>query len=620
MNRKFIIWCFLAGVIVLLPACSGKRINAAHAPHWFDHYNVFHKKEYLEFFTSHIGMAGDTLEPMTALIYQYYQEENHTPFWTLRGIQENRIDTMLHYLEHSYEHGIAAEYFNYADVVGVVDSLKNHFYSNDKNIYNVLYRLEIGLTRAFVKYVTALTYGATDPKAVNGGKWLMETYQPDSAFVMQTLKNMKSLPEAIGKSQPNDEDYSALQKELNRLLALKDTTWKEITDRVVLKGGTSDALKQVCRRLRITGELPASFRDTTVLTDQLLKGINKFRRNNAIPESDSLDIETINKLNRPISYYTDKLAVNMERLRWQINPAKGDTCICVNIPDFTLRAVVGGEMVFKTRICCGKTQNPKLDPARMRGGLVRAFKSESPLLYSRIGRIVLNPEWNIPYDIIKNEYYQKLCKSNTAVVRREHLFVKDIRTGHYVIPDSIDWTKVSQNNIPYRLHQSSGRYNALGQIKFDFPNSESVYLHDTNRKGAFKSRTRAFSHGCIRVENPFDLAQVLYELNGFDTIKTEQLGILVGKKPTTEEGEEFVKNLIKQDSIREARIADAERPFFRKLKPTSVSLKYKMPLYIEYYTCFVDSEGSVQYRDDVYYKDGNILRVLKGIANVDFFS
>lgn len=612
MVRKCITVCFLAVAIVLWPACEGKRINAERAPHWFDHYSSFHKKEYQNFFTAQMNSDTVSVGPMTSWIHVYYKDENHTPYWTLRGIQESRIDTMLQYLEHSYEHGIPAEYFGYPSIVGLLDSLKNHNVGNDENIYNVLYRLEMSLTQAFVKYVSALTYGATDPKVANGGKWLMETSQADSAFVSRTLRSLKSLPAVLDKCQPQDKNYKALQRELNRLQALKDTTWKKIPAQVVFKGTSSEALLQVCCRLRITGELPATFKDTTLLTEQLLRGINKFRRNNAIPESDSLDIETIDKLNRPISYYTDKLAVNMERLRWQINPAKGDTCICVNIPDYTLQAIVGGETVFKTRICCGKTQNPKLDPDRMRDGLVRAFKAESPLLHSNISRLVLNPEWNIPYDIIKNEYYQKLCKSSTAVVQREHLYVKDARTGRYVIPDSIDWNKVSQNNIPYRLIQSSGRYNALGQVKFDFPNPESVYLHDTNRKGAFKSRRRAFSHGCIRVENPFGLAQVLYDLNGFDTIRTEQLGILIGEKPTTEQGEEYLEKLIKQDSIREARLTDAQRPFYRKLKPTSVAFKYKMPLYIEYFTCFVNPDGSVQYREDVYYKDGNILRLLSG--------
>jgi hypothetical protein len=214
-------------------------------------------------------------------------------------------------------------------------------------------------------------------------------------------------------------------------------------------------------------------------------------------------------------------------------------------------------------------------------------------MYSQIRILVLNPEWNIPYDIIKNEYYHKLVRSNTAVVNREHLYIRDSRTGKYVVPDSINWSKVSQGNIPYRLHQTSGRYNALGLYKFVFANSESVYLHDTNNKGAFKRRKRALSHGCVRVQHPDSVAEWIYTVNGFDTIYTEQLHITSGAEPTTEKGEEFVEKLHEKDSIYYEKLSDWDKQFYRKLRPTSVALRKPIPLFIEYYTCFVGDDGTI---------------------------
>ncbi len=180
-----------------------------------------------------------------------------------------------------------------------------------------------------------------------------------------------------------------------------------------------------------------------------------------------------------------------------------------------------------------------------------------------------------------------------------------------MLPDTIDWTQVSQTNIPYRLHQFHGRHNALGLIKFDFQNTDAVYLHDTNNKSAFKRRVRAISHGCIRVENPFELAQIIYDLNGFDSLQVEQYSILVGNPPTTEEEQKFLEKLQQRDSIREANLSDEERIFYRRLQPTSINLKQKIPLFIEYRTCFVGPNQEIQYREDIYYKDDNILFVLR---------
>ena len=157
------------------------------------------------------------------------------------------------------------------------------------------------------------------------------------------------------------------------------------------------------------------------------------------------------------------------------------------------------------------------------------------------------------------------------------------------------------------MFQSSGRHNALGLIKFDFPNPESVYLHDTNNKGAFKRRVRALSHGCVRVQNPFDLAAVIYELNGYDEKRLEELGIIVGNEPTTEDGEKYLEEREKKEEEYYERLSDELKKFYRKIRPTRLKLEHTMPVYFEYYTCFVGDNGYIHYRNDLYYKDGNIL-------------
>jgi murein L,D-transpeptidase YcbB/YkuD len=524
-----------------------QREHAQPQPHWFKHYTHFHEKEYIQFIEDQIHNEDDSTL-YAALTRDFYRDRHYHPFWTQKGLQEAFTDSLLATLCNAYPlHGIPTEYFGLDSLRQSITQLVEHQVPNNDSLYPYLYRLERQLTDQYLRYACALRYGAVSPKAVHGSKWYYETLAPDTAFLEATLGNIHRFSDYIPELYPQSADYKALQREWTKLIS--DTITEDKADSTVL----------------------------------------------------------------PLQYRRDALVANLERLRWQKKHQKSDDTIyiAVNIPDYTLCVVQNDSVVMRNRICCGKTQNPENVPARHRDGLIIPYKAETPLMYSQIRTLVLNPEWNIPYDIIKNEYYHKLVKSNTAVVNREHLYIRDSRTGRYVKPDSIDWKRVSQNNIPYRLHQTSGRYNALGLYKFVFANSESVYLHDTNNKGAFKRNKRALSHGCVRVQYPDSVAEWVYTVNRFDTNYTEQLHIISGAEPTTEKGEEFLEKKHEKDSLYYESLSDWDKQFYRELRPTSVALRKPIPLFIEYYTCFVGDDGTVQYREDVYYKDGNILYLLQ---------
>ena len=553
MFKNTILNRFLAGLLIVTVVLSGllagcrQREHAQPQPHWFKHYTHFHEKEYIQFIEDQIHNEDDSTL-YAALTRDFYRDRHYHPFWTQKGLQEALTDSLLATLGNAYPlHGIPTEYFRLDSLRQSITQLVEHQVPNNDSLYPYLYRLERQLTDQYLRYACALRYGAVSPKAVHGSKWYYETLAPDTAFLEATLGNIHRFSDYIPELYPQSADYKALQREWTKLIS--DTITEDKADSTVL----------------------------------------------------------------PLQYRRDALVANLERLRWQKKHQKSDDTIyiAVNIPDYTLCVVQNDSVVMRNRICCGKTQNPENMPARHRDGLIIPYKAETPLMYSQIRTLVLNPEWNIPYDIIKNEYYHKLVKSNTAVVNREHLYIRDSRTGRYVKPDSIDWKRVSQNNIPYRLHQTSGRYNALGLYKFVFANSESVYLHDTNNKGAFKRNKRALSHGCVRVQYPDSVAEWVYTVNRFDTNYTEQLHILLGAEPTTEKGEEFLEKRHEKDSLYYESLSDWDKQFYRELRPTSVALRKPIPLFIEYYTCFVGDDGTVQYREDVYYKDGNILYLLQ---------
>ena len=599
----------LSFALSLLTGCHSKE-HVQPQPHWFKHYQHFKEKDYVQFIEGQINNETDTLL-MPVLVRDFYRNRNFHPFWTQKGLQETMTDSLIARLANAYStHGIPGEYFHRDSIQQAINQLKEHNVPDNDALYTHLYRIERMLTDQYLRYACALEYGAVNPKKVHGNKWYYETFTPDFTFLQNALDSIAVFSKFITSHAPDFPEYQALQKEMQHWSAISDTVVKRIPDFRVRKDGQSANIATLCERLN---QLGFNVKNSNTLDDNVLAAINSFRLQNGIPESDSLDTETIEKLNRPIQYYMDALSANMERLRWKKLHQKSDDTIfiAVNIPDYTLCVVQQDKVVMRNRICCGKTQNPKNIPARHKGGIITPYKAETPLLYSQIRTLVLNPEWNIPYDIIKDEYYHKLVKSNTAVVKREHLYIRDSRNGKYVVPDSINWSKVNRSNIPYRLHQTSGRYNALGLYKFVFANSESVYLHDTNNKGAFKRRKRALSHGCVRVQNPDSVAEWIYTVNRFDTNYTEQLHIISGAEPTTEKGEEFLEKLHEKDSIYYEKLSDWDKQFYRKLRPTSVSLRKPIPLFIEYYTCFVGPDGTVQYREDVYYKDGNILYLMR---------
>ncbi len=609
LTRRFPLLLLLVAVCLSMLATGCSKLSIKEPkPQWFKRYAFYDNRAYEAYFRQRIAAMPDDTLPDWAWVLAHYRDKGK-PEWTAHGFQTHRIDTLLGCLARAYEHGLPADFFSDSCLTAQIGALKRYEPTDAHSLYAALFRLEMSLTEAYVRYAEALQYGAVRPDVANGGKWLYETESPDSLFVTSLMHKMNHLPVFLKELQPTDTSYMSLQDELRMLYPLKDTVLQQIPRLSLALNQKNVAVKALCGRLRLTGELP-DCGETDLLTDEVMAAVNLFRENNALPQSDTLDRETIDCLNRPISYYVEKVAVNLERLRWKTVAKKSDTFIAVNIPDFRLSAFRDGERVINARVCCGKGKNAGNDPARMRNGLVLAFKSETPLLYGEISSVVLNPEWNIPYNIVRDEYYPKLCRDNVQVIQRERLMVRDTRTGKLVAPETIDWTSVNPKNIPYRLFQQSGKFNALGRIKFDFQNGESVYLHDTNNKGAFKRRTRALSHGCVRVENPFELVELLYELNGFDSLKREQLGILVGEEPVTEAGTEYAENLHKRDSVRYARLAEQDKKFYRRLLPTRVKLDYKMPLFIEYWTCFVGENGYVQYRKDVYDKDGNILKLL----------
>ena len=261
-----------------------------------------------------------------------------------------------------------------------------------------------------------------------------------------------------------------------------------------------------------------------------------------------------------------KIAVNMERCRWQIrHPEQQERRVLVNIPAQQLWAV-GGDTVLYMRICCG------------------AFPTKTPLLYSTINYMQVNPEWIIPYNIIKTDVARH--GGDSAYFARNRYSIVRTQTSDTLRASEVTSEQLMSGNL--RVVQKGGAGNSLGRIVFRFPNNFSVYLHDTNNRGAFQRERRTLSHGCVRVQKPFDLACFL--LRDADEWTKDQLRISMDIKPVTERGRDYLSEHV-----------DAPRPLrliqYREISP-------KVPVYIVYYTAYPNpATGKVEFWPDLYNYD-----------------
>ncbi len=266
-----------------------------------------------------------------------------------------------------------------------------------------------------------------------------------------------------------------------------------------------------------------------------------------------------------------KLAVNMERCRWQIQtPDERERQVLVNIPSQQLWAI-SPETILPMRICCG------------------SVATKTPLLHSEISHMQVNPDWIIPRSIIKNEVVPHA--GDTAYFMRHRYYIVDRETGDTLDPAGVDGNRLK--SVGVRVGQKGGAGNSLGRIVFRFSNNFGVYLHDTSNRRAFQRERRTLSHGCVRVEKPFDLACFL--LSDADEWTQDRLRISMDIRPETDQGQEYL-------------LDHAEDP--RPLR----AISYKdviphVPVYIIYYTAYPDPEtGIVEYWPDLYGYDEAISR------------
>ena len=470
----------------------------------------------------------------------FYSNRNYEPAWT----ENKNVKDLLESLESSYDEGLDPEDYHYKRINELLDKKKSGSLSNSEKA-----DLDLLLTDALILYASHLLEGKLEQSALRK-KWDVEKNErPENvdSLLTVTLHNKQVKPVLEGM-KPAHYMYLLMKFHLKKLRQeAEDGGWPEVSGGETLKKDMDDPrIMEIREYLMATGDLKESnSMDETVFDDELEAAVKKFQQRHGLTDDGAIGKGTIEQMQVPIETRIESIKINLERLRWIFHHPDEDFLI-VNIAGFHVRRVTNRTEVFNSRVIVGK------------------YHHESPVFKGKMTYIVVNPTWTLPYSIATNETLPKL-KKDPGYLAAKHMEVMD-RNGTILNPSSIDWNQYSRGNFPFIIRQKAGPWNALGEVKFIFPNKYSVYLHDTPSRSLFERQDRAFSHGCIRTEDKWGLMMSLMD-------------------------DPEVWNMDKINEI------------LKSGKTTNINLPKPVNIYLIYLTAVADRENNLYFFKDVYKRD-----------------
>jgi L,D-transpeptidase YcbB len=476
-------------------------------------------------------------------IAAYYRAGDYQPLWTGEGEQfVARRAALMQALTAVDLHGLPAARY---DVDGLMAAMRDARTTRD------LGTIEVTLSRRFAQYARDVQKGMLIPSKIDDGL-VREVVYRDAADYLSGLKNSTDPSAYMRTLPPKSREYRALMKEKLGLEALiRAGGWGRGVPAGKYKPGQTGASVVALRdRLITLGYLrPTASASYDV---NLQKAVQTFQSAHGLEADGVAGATTITEINKPVSARLQSVIVAMERERW-LPEKRGKRHVLVNLADFHAQIVDDGLVTFRTRSVIGKNQGDR----------------RSPEFSDMMELMVINPSWYVPRSIIVKEYLPQLQRNPNAV---SHINITD-RQGRIVNRSTTDFSQFTSRNFPFAMTQPPSTRNALGLVKFLFPNKYNIYLHDTPSKSLFGREKRDFSHGCIRLQDPFDFAYALLARQTDDPVGYFQ-GIL------------------------------------KSGKNTKVYLEQPIPVHLIYRTAFTTLQGGIEYRRDVYGRDAKIWKAL----------
>ncbi len=497
------------------------------------------------------------------LLATFYRERGQEPLWTRDSVPTLAARRLIARLGQAEQDGLRERDYalpaDLARTAGKLDEMRAA-------------RFEVLLSAALLAYADHAQAGRIEPNSLSKNITLAPQ-RPDPAAVMAALAASADPVATLDGYNPRHPGFQALRAKLAELTRPGAAAEKPpvVPEGATLKQGMRDARVAVLRaRLGLEAKAPVAADAATgetaeaagvqeaggtagadLFDAEVKAAVLAFQKDNGLHPDGVVGPRTLLALN---AVSDDGMAVsdivaNLERWRWMPRDL-GAFHILVNIPEFKARLFRDGAQVYETRVVVGKPAN------------------QTPVFSDVMDHVIVNPYWNVPYSIASEELLPSILADPSYLARKNYEVVAG---GRVIGAGSVDWGSVNLNAV--RIRQRPGGGNALGQIKFMFPNRHSVYLHDTPSKSLFARPSRAFSHGCVRVQDPFDFADALLQLDpDWNAAKLK------------------------------AMIGGSEK---------RVDLTKTVPVHLAYFTAFVDEAGKLQRRPDIYGHNATLTRALE---------
>jgi L,D-transpeptidase YcbB len=468
-------------------------------------------------------------------VEQFYKARDYKPLWVSDGAAGDRAKAAIAYLEQVDSVGLDPNDYPAPNFAAATTP-------------DALAEAEIKFTNSVLNYARQAEIGRIHFSRV-GADIQFDVVAPEPAKMLAKLAEASDVGAALDSFNPPQPEFKALKEKLAELRKgpvakpeeEKPKPALHVGEGKILRPGMKDArVAQLRKRLEIAGD-----KDSTAYDDAVRDAVKAFQTGADLDADGNLGPNTVRALNgeraakRPSAEPVDTVIVNMERWRW-LPRDLGNPHVIVNVPDYSLSLYNNGKVFWHTKIVAGQ-------PAKA-----------TPMVSAEMKFITVNPTWNVPPSIIENEYLPALQEDPQALDRIGLKLTQD--------PDGT-----------VHISQPPGAGNALGRIRFNFPNKFLVYQHDTPDKYLFAREKRAYSHGCMRVQDPFTY------------------------------GEKLLSLVDPEGHFTEAKLQ-------KMLGDNEININFPKPIWVHltYQTAFVDQDGKLQFRDDVYGRDARMIAILKG--------
>ncbi|WEK50451.1 MAG: L,D-transpeptidase family protein [Candidatus Kaistia colombiensis] len=475
-----------------------------------------------------------------AALVEFYAERDYQPVWIVDGVYTAQARRIMDRIAAAAEDGLdPAAYRLPPAAIGASTPAGP----------DIVASVDLLLSKAVLTYARQAYAGRLDPSSI-GQLITLKPLLPDPIEVLTTVSSATDGAAAIAAYNPQHEGYLRLKKALAKARGgEKATVHAPVPEGKSMKVGLADPRVPL---LRARFELPAPSKAPEVYDETLAEAVKSFQADRGLKADGIAGSATVAFINGAHKSNTAEIIANMERWRWMPRDL-GAFHIEANIPEFMVRVVDNGKVIHTTRTVIGKITN------------------QTPIFSDAMESIVVNPSWNVPASITMKEMLPAVRRDPSYMARKGYQVLANV-DGKYrpVDPQMVDWSNVNPRQIMIR--QPPGDDNALGNVKFLFPNEHSVYLHDTPSKSFFKRDARALSHGCVRVQDPLEFADVLLAHQG--GWSPQRLRKMVGGKEKW------------------------------------INLPNRIPIHLTYFTAFVDDDGVVQTRPDIYGYNARVEKAL----------